>query len=117
VISARAVRLIAVGTCVVGIAGMIVSSALDHNGAAITFGVITTVAILCSMVATAVAADTLGRPRAMAADGTDGPSEALAAIVEDQLGVLIEAGVDEGALRQLVGEAVRLGRTLGPTLS
>ena len=116
-ISARAVRLTAVGTCVVGIAGMIVTSALNHNGAAITFGVITTVAILCSMVATAVAADTLGRPRATAADGTDGPSEALAAIVEDQLEVLIEAGVDEGALRQLVGEAVRLGRTLGPTLS
>ena len=116
-ISARAVRLTAVGTCVFGIAGMIVTSALNHNGAAITFGVITTVAILCSMVATAVAADALGQPRVMAAGGTEAPSEALAAIVEDQLQVMIGAGVDEGALRQLVGEAVRLGRTLGPTLS
>ena len=56
-ISAGAVRGITIGVCLVGIAGMIVTSALNHNGAAITFGIVTAVAILCSMVATSVAAD------------------------------------------------------------
>ena len=107
-ISARAVRSIALGVCVAGIAGMIVTSALNHNGAAITFGIVTAVAILCSMVATAVAADARARP-----ESRDGPSEALAARVEEHVQVLVAAGVDEDAVRRLVGESVRLGRTLG----
>jgi hypothetical protein len=108
VISARAVRSIALGVCVAGIAGMIVTSALNHNGAAITFGIVTAVAILCSMVATAVAADGRGR-----SESSDGTSEALAARVEEHVQVLVSAGVDEDAVRRLVGESVRLGRTLG----
>jgi len=56
-VSSRLVRRTAVVVCAGGIAGMIVSSILNHNGAAITFGLITAAAVLCSMVATAVAAD------------------------------------------------------------
>jgi hypothetical protein len=56
-VSSGLVRRTAVGVCAGGIAGMIVSSILNHNGAAITFGLITAAAVLCSMVATAVAAD------------------------------------------------------------
>jgi hypothetical protein len=56
-VSSRLVRRTAVVVCAGGIAGMIVSSVLNHNGAAITFGLLTAAAVLCSMVATAVAAD------------------------------------------------------------
>jgi hypothetical protein len=113
----KAVRATTLAICVVGIAGMIVTSALDHNGAAITFGIITAVAVLCSMVATSVANDAARRLGAGAGGGDDvdaGP-DALAAIVEDQVQGLIGRGTDEEALRQLVGEAVRLGRTLART--
>ena len=53
-VSAGAIRRVVAVVCVAGIAGMIVSSIAENNGAAITFGVITAVAILCSMTATAV---------------------------------------------------------------
>ena len=105
-ITARTVKLSAVGVCVVGIAGMIVTSALNHNGAAITFGLITAVAILCSMVATSVAAS-------MGPEKVKYPSERLAAVVEQQIQDLVDSGSDEQTVRQLVGEAVRLGRALG----
>ncbi len=110
-ISARAVRLIVIGVCGTGIAGMIVTSALNHNGAAITFGLVTAVAILCSMVATSVAAATLARAGGAGRNGGP-PAEALAVMVEEQVQALVAEGADETALRQVVGEAVRLGRTL-----
>jgi hypothetical protein len=112
VLSVRTVRTLALLVCVAGIAGMIVTSILNHNGAAVTLGLITAVAVLCSMVAKAVAADTerrLGgdaRPQAGAA-----PDE-LADLVERQVQVVVGDGADEASVRQLVGEAVRLGRTL-----
>lgn len=53
-VSAGAIRRVVAVVCVAGIAGMIASSIADNNGAAITFGVVTAVAILCSMTATAV---------------------------------------------------------------
>ena len=52
--SPRTVRRIVAVVCVGGIAGMIASSIVDNDGAAITFGVIAAVAVLCSMTATAV---------------------------------------------------------------
>jgi hypothetical protein len=122
-ISARAVRSITIGVCVAGIAGMIVTSALDHNGAAITFGLVTAVAILCSIVATSVAADADRRAGPAGQSGPawgtgpagpdQGAGEALATIVEEQVKTLVGGGADEQAVRRLVGEAVRLGRTLG----
>jgi hypothetical protein len=60
--------------CAGGIAGMIVSSVLNHNGAAITFGLITAAAVLCSMVATAVAADVTRQLTAAAAPAPIGAS-------------------------------------------
>jgi hypothetical protein len=116
-VSARAVRTVALVVCVAGIAGMIVTSILNHNGAAVTFGLITAVAVVCSMVAKAVAAD--AERRLAAATGAPGtspaaPVEVLADLVEQQVQALAAAGSDEAALRQLVGEAVRLGRNLNP---
>jgi hypothetical protein len=86
--------------CVLGIAGMIVTSITDHNGAAITFGLITAAAVLCSMVATAVAAG--GEPTANAPLGEQ---------LEARIAALVDAGADEEAVRSLVGEAVRFGRS------
>jgi hypothetical protein len=117
-ISLRVVRVVTLVICVAGIAGMIVTSIGGHNGAAITLGLITAVAIVCSMVATAVAADTARRlSDREAGGGVDRtlPVERLAETVEGQLQAMVSAGADEGALRALVGESVRLGRTLGAT--
>jgi hypothetical protein len=119
-LSLRAVRRATLAVCVVGIAGMIVTSALNHNGAAITFGIITAIAIVCSMVATSVASSmtaTAGDVTGVDVTGVDvtAPPDALAAIVERQVVAIVDAGADEEAVRQLVGEAVRLGRTLART--
>jgi hypothetical protein len=105
-ITARTVKVSAVAVCAVGIIGMIVSSALDHNGAAITFGLVTAVAVLCSMVATSVAASS-------SAGEVRYPPDRLAGLVEQQIQALVDGGADEESIRQLVGEAVRLGRALG----
>ncbi len=110
----RIVRTATLAICAVGIVGMIVASALDHNGTAITFGILTAVAILCSMVATSVANDASRRLGAAGppAGEVDATTDALAGMVEERIGQLVEGGADEAALRQLVGEAVRLGRVL-----
>ncbi len=117
-ISLRAVRGVTLIICVAGIAGMIVTSIGWHNGAAITVGLITAVAIVCSMVSTAVAADTAHRLTGRdAVDGIDEtlPVDRLAEIVENQVQAMVSAGVEEDALRALIGESVRLGRTLEAT--
>jgi hypothetical protein len=112
----KVVRTTTLVVCAAGIAGMIVTSALNHNGAAITFGILTAVAILCSMVATAVANDASRRLGGRSpAEETERVVDTMAAVVEEQVGQLVERGTDESALRQLVGEAVRLGRTLART--
>lgn len=116
-VSARAVRAAALVVCVAGIAGMIVTSILNHNGAAVTFGLITAVAVVCSMVAKSVAADAerrLGAPTSAPGTSPAAPVDVLADRVEQQVQALTAAGSDEAALRQLVGEAVRLGRSLNP---
>ncbi len=110
-LSVRTVRTLAIVVCVAGIAGMIVTSILNHNGAAVTLGLITAVAVLCSMVAKAVAADTEQRLGAPAPRGDVAPDD-LADLVERQVLLVVSEGADEGSVRQLVGEAVRLGRTL-----
>jgi hypothetical protein len=111
--TAASVRRATVGVCAAGIAGMIVTSVLNHNGAAVTFGLITVAAVLCSMVATAVS-------RATPSNGPGGPAgpaadpEVLAPLVEDKIRELVASGADEMSVRALVGEAVRLGRSLRP---
>ncbi len=104
--SPGAVRRIVLAVCVAGIAGMIVSSINDNNGAALTAGLLTAVAVLCLIVATAVTAHD---PAAVGGVVGDDPEE-LGARVERGVQDLVEAGADEQGVRALVGDAVRLGR-------
>ena len=99
----RVVRWVVIGVCVVGIAGIVAGSVADNNAVALTFGLVTAAAVLCLMVATAVS------PPA-AATGTAAFDESQAARVERLVGRLVAEGAQEEAVRQLVGEAVRLGR-------
>ena len=102
---ARVVRWVVIGVCAAGIAGMIVGSVADNNDVALTFGLITAAAVLCLMVATAVS------PPATPAAFDEGQ----AARVEHLVTRLVAAGAQEDAVRQLVGEAVRLGQGAGQT--
>ena len=102
-VSIRAVRAVVVVVCAAGIAGMIVASVNDSTGAALTCGLVTTAAVVCLVVATAVtrAAPTAARPAV---------DETRAERVEDLVGRLVAGGADEREVRALVREAVRLGR-------
>jgi len=126
VVTVGAVRITTLVICAAGIAGMIVTSILNHNGAAVTFGLITAVAIVCSMVAKAVANTTeqqvLARVAAVPA-GTDAGAggatppgaaggEGLAEDVERQVQAMVAGGADEAQVRRLVGASVALGREL-----
>lgn len=106
---ARVVRWVVIGVCVIGIAGMIVGSVGDNNDVALTFGLITAAAVLCLMVATAVSPSTTVTTSAVIFD------EAQAARVEQLVERLVAAGAPEDSVRQLVGEAVRLGRGTSKT--
>jgi len=99
---------------------MIVTSATKHNGAALTFGLITAVAILCQMVATTVINEVNGAPPAPLY-GTEPPPvepvsdvESEAAEVEERIAGLLAEGIDETVVRDLVRHAVRLGRRTIP---
>jgi multisubunit Na+/H+ antiporter MnhB subunit len=96
--SPRAVRRIVIAVCVAGIGGMIAGSIADNNGAAMTAGLVTAVAILCLIVATAV---TTSPPAG---------AEGAAVEVEDAVEGLVAGGADEAEVRELVRRAVRLGR-------
>jgi hypothetical protein len=94
------VRAVVLIVCALGVVGMIVASALDSNGAALTFGLITVSAIVCLIVATAVSVAVSG------AVGSGGPpAEARAERVEALISDLVAAGADETAVRNLVREA------------
>jgi len=106
-----AIRVTVLVVCGAGIVGMIVTSATKHNGAAVTFGLITAVAVICQMVATTVLNEAGGAPGApLGPAAAPTASEADAARVEDSIGALVAAGADEAAVRDLVRRAVRLGR-------
>ena len=94
------IRRVVIAVCVAGIAGMIVSSIADNTGAALTAGLVTAIAVLCLIVATAVTG----------ARGV-GVSELLANDVEERVESLVADGADEDAVRALVGAAVKLGRS------
>lgn len=104
--SARTVRRLVVAVCAAGIAGMIVGSIADNNAVAMSFGLVTAVAVLCLMVATAVTGG--GRVP------LDAEADARAQRVEDLVAGLVRAGADEAEVRRLVGEAVRLGAARRP---
>ena len=109
-VSLTAVRWIVTAVCALGIAGMIVASVNDNNDAALTFGLLTSAAVVCLVVATAVAKSGGGTGATPARSGPAQPDEARAASVEARVQRLVAAGADEAEVRALVGEAVRLGR-------
>lgn len=96
--TARTVRALTAGICAVGIAGMIGGAVAASTGAALTFGLVTATAVLCSIVATAVSG---ARP------GTSGRGDPRR--VEDLVRALVDSGADEAEVRALVAEARRLG--------
>jgi len=108
---ARIVRWVVIGVCVVGIAGMIVGSVADNNDVALTFGLITAAAVLCLMVATAVTPPT----STAIATTTNAFDERQAARVEQLVERLVSDGGHEDTVRELVGEAVRLGKGAAKT--
>ncbi|MGH9179519.1 MAG: hypothetical protein ACRD0N_13320, partial [Acidimicrobiales bacterium] len=118
-VSLTAVRWIVTAVCALGIAGMIVASVNDNNDAALTFGLLTSAAVVCLVVATAVAKSGASAAAAAARSRTAPPpplplDEAQAAAVEAGVQRLVAAGADEAEVRALVGEAVRLGRGGAP---
>jgi len=91
---------------VAGVAGMIISSVNgNNNGWVVTFGCATAVAALCVFSATA----------ATRRDRVDVFEDAEAERLEDRVQSLVEAGADESAVRDLVREALRLGRRKDPS--
>ena len=78
---------------------MIASSVAGSTGAALTLGLVTATAVLCSIVATTVTG-----PRS--APLRRGDPQRVEAMVRR----LVEAGADEADVRALVAEAKRLGR-------
>jgi dipeptide/tripeptide permease len=96
----RVIRLIVIVLCAAGIAGMIVASvAGNNNGWVVTFGLLTAVSVIVLMAFSAA-----NRSTAAAVD------DSVAARVETRVRNLVEAGADETAVRDLVRDAVRLGR-------
>jgi len=103
----RVLRWAVIAICVVGIAGMIIGSIADNNnGVVVTFGLITAVSIIVLMAVAATARSAENRRGEV--------DESLAAEVEDRVQAVVAAGVDETAIRDLVGRAVQLGRSRGP---
>jgi hypothetical protein len=87
---------VVLAVCVVGIGGMIAGSVADDNGLALTFGLSAAVAVLCLIVATAVAGE---------ADAETAGAEVEAVVAE-----LVADGADEDRVRALV----RLARKARP---
>jgi hypothetical protein len=101
----RLIRIVVIVLCAGGIVGMIVASvAGNNNGWVVTFGLVTAASVLLLMAFSASA-------RSAAADPEGRPDEALAERVEGRIHDLVETGADETAVRDLVRDAVRLGRS------
>ena len=102
--SPRTIRRIVSGIFVGAIVGMIVGSIADNNGVAVTFGMAGAFAARGLILVTSV-----GGPDAFCAPVRD--DEATAASLDEHIDALVAAGADEEAVRELVREAVRLGRS------
>ena len=94
--TARVVRSVVFAVCVLGVAGMIAGSIAEEQGLALTAGLVSAAAVMCLIVATAVAPPREGL--------------ALTESIERQVSDLVAAGCDEHAVRRLVAEATELGR-------
>jgi len=84
------------------IAGMIAAAATRHVGGVVAFGLVSSAAVACLLVAAVVAGE------GPAAAPTDAEERARA--VEARIAALVAAGAVEDDVRALAGEAIRLGR-------
>lgn len=110
--SPRWIRRIVIAVSIVGIAGMIAGSIADNNGIAITFGLITAVAVLgLILVTAAVGTEGFGAPRRSRPARSD---EEAGQRLERRIEQLVGSGADERELRELVREAIQLGRRHAP---
>ena len=99
--SLRALRTVCAAIFVCGIAGLIISSvAGNNNGVVLTVGLATTVAAIALLAASSV----------VRREQIDAFEEADAERLESQVQQLIDAGAPETNVRNLVREAMRLGR-------
>ena len=96
----RALRTICAAVFVGGIAGLIIGSVLDNNGAVLTIGLVTVVAAVSLLAASAV----------VNREPIDAFEEADAERLEASVQHLVAAGAPEPDVRSLVREAMRLGR-------
>lgn len=96
----RTLRTICAAIFVAGIAGLIVGSVLDNNGAVLTVGLVTVVAAVALLSASSVARR----------EPIDAFEEADAERLESSVQQLVAAGAAETDVRNLVREAIRLGR-------
>lgn len=106
-LSPRLVRRVVLALCAAGIIGMIVGSIADRTGVAISFGIMTALAMLGLILVTSVTG-----PEAFG--GSRPIPEREAAVVDAAIDELIEAGADEAQVRELVRRTLILGRRLGP---
>lgn len=99
--SLRMLRTICAAIFVSGIAGLIISSvAGNNNGVVLTVGITTAVAAIALLAASSVARR----------EPIDVFEEAKAERLESRMQQLIDAGATETDVRDLVREAIRLGR-------
>jgi hypothetical protein len=99
-VTLRALRTICAAIFVAGIAGLIIGSVLDNNGAVLTVGLVTVVAAVSLLAASAV----------VRREPIDAFEEADAEQLESSVQHLVAAGAPEADVRNLVREAMRLGR-------
>jgi hypothetical protein len=105
----RAVRAVVGLVCVAGISGMIAGSIADNNAVAMTCGLVTAVAALCLIVATAVGKGAEPRRHDDGDSGSENSGNAGAEL-EARITRLVEQGADETAVRALAQAGVELGR-------
>ena len=98
--SLRVLRTMCAAVFVCGIAGLVIGSVLNNNGAVLTVGLVTVVAALALLAASAVARR----------EPIDAFEEAEAERLESSVQQLVDGGAPETAVRDLVREAMRLGR-------
>jgi len=79
---------------------MIGGSIADDNALTLTFGLVTAAAVMCLIVATAVAGA-----------GSVDAGEVAGRRVEELVAALVAEGADESAVREVVRQAVALGRS------
>ncbi|MEJ7584033.1 MAG: hypothetical protein WKF43_08085 [Acidimicrobiales bacterium] len=110
--SSSSVRWFAIVIFVASVPGMIVASANDVTGAAISFGLVATVAAVVLIAVTAVITGRIP-PDVGGPVAPHGHDEAEAEALEERIRELVATGTDEDALRDLV-RAARLLRRRAP---